>query len=250
MFNIYLKITAIDYETTIRTILPQVLSKCRETESDNLLIGLLKELGEATEPVLLGILDHLLDEQRQELLCICMEAYGGVMTEQVNKFLEMDQWGRNFTAGRISLKRSEEGLLLAAEQVTADFNTLLMDDGLQDQLGQAAAGFLGDGILGMMARKHTNSILKIATTMVPDGLEQAGISMMKREDIKAKLLKLLRKALSDREIGIEAADLQIELCEDDEKGIASVKPEKFVMSKELESAIVRALASFLKDRVK
>ncbi|MDO5351152.1 MAG: hypothetical protein Q4E86_14570 [Lachnospiraceae bacterium] len=250
MFDVQLRITSIDYEATIRTIWPQVLRKCRERESDNLLICLLNELGETSHPVLLGILNHLPEERRQELLCVCMDLYSGVLTGQVNKFLEKDQWGKSFTAGNISLKRGKEGLLLTIQQVTADVKTLLQDDSLQNQINQAAVSFLGDGILGKMARKHAGNILKTAAMMAPDELERAGISLMKREDVKARLLELLKRALSDRGIAAEVADLQIEPCREEGGESISAGPEKLVMPKELELAVIRALASYLKDNVK
>lgn len=245
MIDIYFTINAIDYEATFQTVFPTVLNKCKQAESNNMLLRLLAKLDEIAEPVLQGIMRYLPQDIRDEFLCQCVNSFGPTLTEKLNAFLQTNNWGKNFVLGAVQVTRNEGKILLIAENVRVDYKALLETDAAQDKIEGVVANFAGNGLLAKLAAKAAKGALKAAGEMAPDELEKAGMILLRRPDIQEKLLNMIGGALNHRGIAVTLSEISVEQAASDMLPQVYVQ-QKFSLSPELEDALLSALAEYLR----
>ncbi|MDO4334196.1 MAG: hypothetical protein Q4C58_16140 [Eubacteriales bacterium] len=247
MFSIRVEVGKIGYEKTMTTLFPAALRKCRKLQSPNLLIRLFLELGEDAMPVLLGIMDKLPENAKQELLCQCMNSYRTVLTEKLNEYLRADDWGKNFVIQSIYMERTDDGVALVGDGVSVDYGTLLKNEDVRAKINNTAASFNGLGKVGKIFAPYAGNALKKMVEVAPEETEKLGLLLLQKEEIKQKLMGLARTALQKRELELELKELSIvpvekaDLIQDAGAAAKSLK-----ISAELENELIKAIAEYLK----
>lgn len=245
MINIIFTISAIDYEATFQTVFPAVLNKCKQAESNNMLLRLLAKLDGTAEPVLQGIMRYLPQDIRNKFFCQCVNSFGPALTRMLNTFLQTDGWGKNFALGAVRVMQNEGEILLIAENVCTDYKTLLETDAVQDKVEDVVANFAGNGLLAKLAAKAAMGALKAAGEMAPEELEKAGMILLHRPDIQEKLLDMIGSALNDRGIAVTLSEISVEQSASDMPPQVYAQ-QQFSLSPELEDALLNALAEYLR----
>ena len=245
MIDIYFTISDIDYEAALRAVFPTVLNKCKQAESNNVLLRLLAKLDKTAEPVLQGIMRYLPQDLRDEFLCQCANSFSLTLTEKLNAFLQPNSWGKNFVLGAVRVTRNEGKILLVAENVRADYKALLETDAVRDKVEGVVANFTGNGLLAKLAAKAAKGALKAAGEMAPEELEKAGMILLRRPDIQEKLLDMIGGALNHRGIAVTLSEISVEQAASDMLPQGYVQ-QKFSLHPELEDALLNALAEYLR----
>lgn len=253
MFQINLSINSINYESILHTVFPTVLEKVKEKDSYNLLFRLVRELDGDGEQVLLALMKYLPEDTKNELICQCLNSYAGTLTRKLNEYLQMDTWGRNFTIGSCFIAKQESSLVLAAENVRADYQALLSEAGNTQNVEQAVKRFAGNGFIAQMAAKAAAATAeKMAqkySAMTDTELEAAGIGLLNQTMVQNKIQSLLSKALTSKGLDITLGALTVEQVDTtitlDDSGII----DSIHLSEELETALLKALADFLRDKL-
>lgn len=248
MFDIFFTISAIDYEATIQTVFPTILNKCKQAESNNVLLRLLAKLDEFAQPVLQGIMRYLPQDIKDEFFCQCVNSFGPTLTGMLNTFLQTDSWGKNFALAAVQVAHNEDAILLIAENVHADFKALLETDTVQDKVEGVVANLAGNGFLAKLAGKAAKGALKAASEMAPEELEKAGMVLLNRPDIQEKLIGMIDKALNHRGIAVTLSKISVEQSASDTLSPVHIR-QKFSLSPELEDALLNALAEYLRGLV-
>lgn len=229
------------------------MEKVKEKDSNNLLFRLVTELDGDSEKVLLAMMKYLPEDTKNELVCQCLNSYGATLTRKLNEYLQTDTWGKNFTIGSCYAAKQETGLVLVAEQVHADYTTLLMEAGNAQRVAQTARRFTGDGILGRLAARAAAAAAEQLTqnysSMSQEALENAAIGLLNQPMVQNKIQSLLSKALTSKGLDISLGALTVEQVDTtitlDDNGIIDT----IHFSEELETALLKALADFLKEKL-
>lgn len=250
MFDIRITIGSIDYEKTIATLFPAALQKCREMEEPGLILRLFLELGEDALPVLMGFLEKLSENARQELLCRFMNGYRMTLTEKVNLYLQEDAWGRNFVIQSLYIEQTSEGLELMGEGVRINFHALLESEGVRSKIQGAASVIQGFGGFGKTIAHHAGMALKVAAEAALEETEKLGLKLLQREDVREKLKGLAQDALEKRELALELKALSfVPVPDADIVSDAGGSPDAIVFSAELEEELIKALAGCIRGTV-
>lgn len=253
MLQINLSISSIDYESILHTVFPTVLEKVKKNDSQSLLFRLIRELDGDGEKVLLALMKYLSDDTKNELVCQCLNSYGATLTRKLNEYLHTDTWGRNLSIGNCFVAKQEAGLVLVAENVRADYRAFLNEAGNTQNVEQTVKRFAGNGFMVQMAAKAAAATAeKMAqkySAMNDTGLEAAGIGLLNQPMVRNKIQSLLSKALTSKGLDITLGALTVEqvntaISSDDSGIIDSIH-----LSEELETALLKALADFLRDKL-
>ena len=113
MLSASIKISDINYEKTFQNIFPMIRENIKTTESDNLVLRFFKKLDDAALPVLLGIMNHLPEDIKNELLVLCLDTYSGKIQEKLNEGLETNSYGKYLNVGRVSIVQEGKFLYFA-----------------------------------------------------------------------------------------------------------------------------------------
>lgn len=253
MFQINLSIDRINYESILHTVFPTVLERVKEKDSNNLLFRLVRELDEDGEKVLQALMTHLPEDIKNELVCQCLNSYVGTLTRKLNEYLQADTWGRNFAIGSCFIAKQESGLVLAAENVRADYRALLSEAGNTQNVEQVVKRFVGNGFMAQLAAKAASAAAeKMAqkySVMTDTELEAAGIELLNQPMVRDKIQNLLSRALTSKGLDITLGALTVEQVDtaisSDDSGII----DSIHLSEELETALLKALADFLRDKL-
>lgn len=150
MLSIRIKINSIDYENTFQQIFPMVRKKIEGMELKNMLIRLFQKLDNDALPVLLGIMHRLPEETKNELLVLCLNTYAPKLGEKLNEELSNDEWGKNFTVGRLWIEQDGHDLFVQINQVEVEYKSLLDMDAVEEKLSRHLGSLTGvtKGLVG------------------------------------------------------------------------------------------------------
>lgn len=229
------------------------MEKVKGNDSQSLLFRLIRELDGDGEKVLQALLNYLPKETKNELICQCLNSYGATLTRKLNEYLQTDTWGKNFTIGSCYAAKQETGLVLVAEQVHADYTTLLMEAGNAQRVAQTARRFTGDGILGRLAARAAAAAAEQLTqnysSMSQEALETAAIGLLNQPMVQGRIQSLISRALKAKELDITVGSLTIEQTAANSALDNGNIIDNIHFSQELESALLKALADFLREKL-
>lgn len=232
-----IKINSIDYEQTFQGIFPVVSKKIMAINTKKMLIRLFQQLGDASLPVLLNILRRLPEDTKDELLVRILDAYESQITVMLNEALK-DKWGHGIIISEISLDR-QDGLILSIGHIKLNYSELLNNNLRYDEIINRLGIFPGS-----IAISAT-----MAAAALPNILEKKGLTLLRKDENKARLIYLVKTVLTKYNIKIELGDIQIVQAETTSEKHYYREKKPFILSEELENDIISALAGFLKEEV-
>lgn len=250
MLQIKLTLTDINYEAVVKMVYPTLLRKISETPSRNLLVRLIRELGEDGEKVLVALTEKLPQNAKDQLVCHCLCSFGTTLAAKLNEYLREDTWGKAFVLDSFTAELDDGSLALTARNVQVDFKAILMEASESKNLEKIAGRVVGNGLLGAFAAKAAVKVAEQAAqaieAMPQEELEAAGIALLNKDSVQKKLMDVIRNALAKKkipltieEISAESFDLVV-LPDENAQNLLDL-PE------ELEDALIKALADFLRE---
>lgn len=250
MLQMKLTLKDIDYESVIRMVYPTLLRKISGTPSRNLLFRLIRELGEDGEKVLVALMEKLPQDAKNLLVCHCLSSFGATLAGKLNEYLREDTWGKAFVLDSCTAELDNGRLVLTARNVKTDFKAILKEASEPKNLEKIAGRVVSNGPLGAFAAKAAAKVAEQAAqateAMTPEELETAGIALLNKDSVQKKLMDVITKALTKKNIPLTIEALSVESCN------FVVLPEGNVPSilnlpENLEDALIKALADFLRE---
>ena len=250
MLQMKLTLKGIDYEAVVKMAYPTLLKRISGTLSRNLLIRLIRELGEDGEKVLLALMEKLPQDAKNQMVCHCLNSYGTTLAAKLNEHLREDTWGKAFVLDSFTAELDNGKLVLTAQNVQADFKAILKEASESKNLEKIAGRVVGNGLLGAFAAKAAAKVAEQAVqateTMAPEELEAAGIALLNKDSVQKKLMNVIRNALAKKKIPLTIEEISVERFD------LVVLPDENAQNlldlpEELEDALIKALADFLRE---
>lgn len=245
MLQLSLALKAIDYEKTVHGLLPFVVGRLKAKDPDGLPVMLLDELGNDGEELAVGLLKTFPEVLLQDTVCQVSESYKNLITDKVNGILHTNELGRSVTVGSVAVEKRDGKLCLCARNVEADIQSILSSPTLQTKIKNTVSQYAGGGILGKMAAKAVEPVLNAISNMMPEKAESSGAELLKRPELKEKLLGFVTKKLTEKGIFASLGDLSVEA------GTTRVPidttPDRLRLTPELKRALVKTVSQYLKS---
>lgn len=222
MLSASIKISNINYEKTLQNIFPMIREKIKSAESKNMIIRFFKKLDDAALPVLLGIMNHLPEDIKNELLVLCLDTYSSKIQEKLNEGLEKNSYGKYMNVGRVSIVQEGNFLYLWIGQVQVDYK-------------------------GLVKEKLTGKFGSFASLFVGEKLESMALEILETDVSKKKLIELTEDVLDKYGLVMDLTDIQI-IKDKKEIGDFIEAETHLVLSEKMENAIMDALAGYLKNK--
>lgn len=250
MLQIKLTLKDINYEAVVKMVYPTLLRKISETPSRNLLVRLIRELGEDGDKVLVALTEKLPQNAKDQLVCHCLSSFGTTLAAKLNEYLREDTWGKAFVLDSFTAELDDGSLALTARNVQADFKAILMEASESKNLEKIAGRVVGNGLLGAFAAKAAAKVAEQAAqaieAMPQEELEAAGIALLNKDSVQKKLMDVIRNALAKKKIPLTVEEISVESFD------LVVLPDENAQNlldlpEELEDALIKALADFLRE---
>lgn len=250
MLQIKLILGDIDYESMMKMVYPVLLTKISGKPSRNLLLRLIREMGEDGEKVLLTLMEKLPQERKNQLVCHCLTSYGSTLMEKLNEVLQEDTWGKHFRLDSCKAELDNERLILTVQNVQVDFKAILMEASESKNLEKIAGRVVGNGLLGAFATRvaamAAEQAAQATEAMTPEELETAGIALLNKDAVQKKLMDVITKALTKKNIPMTIEEISVVSFDlavlPEEKGQSILD-----LPEELEDSLIKALADFLRE---
>lgn len=245
MLQLSLALKSIDYEKTVHGLFPLVAGKLKAKKPDSLPAMLLNELGKDGEELASGILKTFPEAVLQDVVCQVSESYKNLITGKVNDILRSNELGRSVTVGSVAVEKRGGTLCLCARNVEADIKAILSSPALQTKIKTTVSQYAGGGILGKMAAKAVEPVLNAISNMMPEKAETSGAELLKRPELKEKLLSFAAKKLTEKGIFASLGDLTIEAGTT--RAAVDQTPDGLRLTPELKRALVSAVSQYLRS---
>lgn len=222
MISVNIKVVDIEYERTFQQIFPLLKEKFGAVESKNLLIRLFQKLNDAALPVLLGIMERLQEDTKDELLAICLNTYSGRICEMLNAEMAKHPYGKFLKIGRVFTVQEREALYLWIGQIQVDYK-------------------------GLAKEKVTGKMGQVVSLHVGEKLEKFALELLWTEESRQKLIELAQGALGKYGFAMGLADIQM-MKDTKEYGDFIEEEAHLTLTDGMETDILDALAGYLRDR--
>ena len=248
MLHAKLTIRSIDFEKTVRALFPTVLNKLADKKADSPLGGMIRSLGGDAEALVLDFLAKTPASLLRELICQGADSYPHLIAGKVNGILKKSDLGSAVTVGRIRLEPAGEGLTVYADNVDADLRSLLTTPSVQAKISSVVSAKAGDGMVGRLAVKAVESILSAIGSMDADKAEGKGVELLKRPELKNRLLSMVGSKLLNKGIFAELGDLELS-CGPAVRGLSDT-PDALRLDDDLTRRLTAAASAYLRGLVK
>ena len=252
MLNGTVKITNIDYETTIASLLSRISEKPDKGES--IPVRLLQKLGNDTESVLRALLNYIPDAEKGRLICELANRYEEKICSKVNEGLASRDLGENTAIEKILFQESEEGLTICLQNVRLDYQALLGNEAVQKKMGDTVEQYVNQSSLGRIPgltgflKEKADAAARAAVHLAPEMIEKKALELVNASGNKEKLSGLLENSLKKQGLMMDIAEIEVykaDACSEE----AADEPEErsSILSEEMEELLLNAAAELLKD---
>ena len=239
MLNIRLEIENIDYEATIENLLPQLVETVSQKEDQGEINKFLTRLGPDMIPVAKKLLGYLDDTTRVRIAVWLIESNGDQLAELTNRVLAEQMPGALIIGAFHAEELPGAKLALMAQQVNVDYPALLNSPLLISSIDS----------LGPM-KAPARLIMQMGSIMPAETLEKQGVTLLRSDLVKPKLLAAISDALRSagvimtfRNMTLESSNF-IELPDRKEAKDEGLIPDVF------EDALIDAFVALLKDLIR
>lgn len=251
MLTARIKIAKIDYNSTFHNFFPKIMEMLSENKKGSLGVKLLLKLGETSETAVIGILDRLDEIKKQEIICGVVARFSADIVRKLNEKLSEHEIGQCITVGSILAQRKSDGLWLTAENISVNYNRLASNQTVKDKINQTVssaaekkAGLLG-GAAKAIVGNNADKLVRTVAVIAPNKAESTVLKYLNDEKNKQFILSAAEKALVEKGVIAEIADINISSAEDI---IESVSDNNIVIS-DRENDIIDAVAAYLKELI-
>ena len=100
-------------------------------DSNNLIVRLFQQLGDAALPVLLSLMYRIPEDTKREFLVRSLNAYSPVLRDKLNEEFLKDKWGQCLQIGTIFVAR-QNNICLNIGRIKVDYQALLNNGQVTD----------------------------------------------------------------------------------------------------------------------
>ncbi len=260
MLNVDFQIHLIHYEETLEALFPHILKAVEEMSDEKPIVRLCKKLGAGYKGIVTGILCNLPQASRNELFCWLIDRYRDTVCKKLNDMISASEFENCISVNNLTLKRSDESVLLSLNDVNVDYGELLKNQQVQNMIGNAVESnsivqsfksdclredakvgrFVSHAIDSLSQKKITGKALQL--NFFRRNLDRQVIGTLEKNYLPEQLGGIVTKFLNSKGVYAEIGDVTITK---EERTLESDAPNEF--SKELENAIIDAIAQFLKE---
>ena len=252
MLNGIVKITNINYEAAIASLLSRISEKPDKGES--LPVRLLQKLGGDTENVLCALLNYIPDAKKGKLICELANHYEAKICSKLNEGLASRDLGQDTAIEKILFQESEEGLTICLQNVRLDYQALLGNEAVQKKMGDTVEQYVNQSSLGRIPglagflKEKADAAARAAVHLAPEMIEKKALELVNTSDNKEKLSGLLENSLKKQGLMMDIAEIEVykaDACSEE----AADEPEErsSILSEEMEELLLNAAAELLKD---
>ena len=259
MLNVDVTIRSIDYERTFEALFPLLMETVNNMDAENSMIRLLQRLGQTSRGVVTALLRRLFRYHQDELLCRLVNHYRVDICKQLNALIDANEMRGCVSAGRLSVQHNRDGMLLKLGSVQVNYAELLKDSRARQAIGASAEnsglgrlvqrvssapkGQLGKMVSDTVDAISQNKMTGIITGVFHNKIEKKTVKMLEKQYLPEELGELISEYLEGRGIYAEIDEVNVYPMESvEEQDI----PERF-LDKELEDALIDAVANYLRD---
>ena len=252
MLNGTVKITNINYEAAIASLLSRISEKSDKGES--LPVRLLQKLGNDTESVLRALLNYIPDAEKGRLICELANRYEEKICSKLNEGLASRDLGQDTAIEKILFQESEEGLTICLQNVRLDYQALLGNEAVQKKMGDTVEQYVNQSSLGRIPglarflQEKADAPARAVVHLAPDLIEQQALELVNTSDNKEKLSGLLENSLKKQGLMMDIAEIEVykaDACS--EEAADESEEQSSILSEEMEELLLNAAAELLKD---
>lgn len=253
MFDVKVKVDDIDYEKSFCSLFPQLYTICSNAKTDHLLVRFLNKMGDASIPVIVGILRLLTEKCKGELLCDLINSFDMECVDALNSLLIQDKLGQCFQCSGISMKQDDStAVSITLTGVVVKYDMLLQNDFIRekivDHICNTMGGFFGNDLVEKFAERGTNYVTSLVNTM-PNVSEKIILSILEQEKARRTLLCLAEKELNESGICFSLGDVSIQQSNSPEQTHNASEHGMIKLSWQLEEALLDSISTYLKSTV-
>ena len=260
MLNAEVRIQSIDYERTFEALFPMLMEMVNGMDGESMPIRLLQKLGETSQNVVTGILRKLSPRHQDQILCQLVSAYQVELCRHMNALLAAKGLGEGIVVQRLQAQACEDEMLLTLQNVDVQYAELLKIEQIQQAIGKAAESSAVGQMYQMFSGSRDGAMSRMISDKVSFLSRQKGTGTVMnffRGDIEKKALHFLEKKFLPEELGRMVSDFlaekgiyaEVSAIELTASGGTCVEEgAERLLSKELEFAMVDAVAAYLKER--
>ena len=251
MLNGTVKITNIDYETTIASLLSRISEKPDKGES--IPVRLLQKLGNDTGSVLRALLNYIPDAEKGRLICELANRYEEKICSKVNEGLASRDLGENTAIEKILFQESEEGLTICLQNVRLDYQALLGNEAVQKKMGDTVEQYVNQSSLGRIPglagflKEKADAAARAAVHLAPEMIEKKALELVNASGNKEKLSGLLENSLKKQGLMMDIAGIEMYKADACSEGAADAEERSSILWEEMEEMLLNAAAELLKD---
>ena len=264
MLNGIVKITNIDYEATIVSLISRISEKTEKKGTK--LARLIQKLGDDAENAIRVLLAYIPDEGKGKLVCELANHYQEKILSKLKEGLDSRDLGQRITVEKILFQESEEGMAICLQNVQLDYKALLDNEAVQRKMGEAVERYVNQSSLGQIPglagflKGKAGIAAKTAVHLAPEMIEHKALEAVNMPDNKEKLSCLLENSLKKEGLVMDISQIEVyKVNTSDREGAAclgdgaaeaqaeKVENGKFALSEEVEEMVLNAAAELLKD---
>lgn len=252
MLNGIVKITNINYEAAIASLLSRISEK--SDKGDSLPVRLLQKLGDDTENVLRALLNYIPDAKKGKLICELANHYEEKICSKLNEGLASRDLGQDTAIEKILFQESEEGLTICLQNVRLDYQALLGNEAVQKKMGDTVEQYVNQSSLGRIPglagflKEKADAAARAAVHLAPEMIEKKALELVNASGNKEKLSGLLENSLKKQGLMMDIAEIEVykaDACS--EEAADESEEQSSILSEEMEELLLNAAAELLKD---
>lgn len=230
MLNIKLRVSSIDYPTTLHTLYPLIAAHYTKPDGQNLLKSLILALGNDAEKVFASWLPYLEEQDRRRLIAGIVSQNSSRLTALLNEKLQSNDIGKCIRAGSIKAYLAESDFILELDGINAKIPALVDEISKRKSLPP----YIVTGIKGL-------------SLFAPRYVEKKGVEYINAPEIQSEILKTLQDTLNEKGIAVSVGEIAIRQSPGGQMPLEAGEESGKLLDEASEKIIVDALVRYLID---
>lgn len=249
MLEAKITIDSINYEQTLGSLFQLIMQKLEGVETKSFAVRLLLRMGEEARTAALGILKHLDQTEKNEIICGIVNRYASDISGKINQQLSEKALGEAIRFQELTAVCTEDAMILHAAHIEADYQKILSNPAVQGKINETAGkkvSWLG-GCAQRLAEHHAGKLARAAAYAAPEHVERVTLHYLQQEEHKASIRTAVEKAISGKGIALSLQDMEIVSSETDIGVLENSAPEQDLFSNRWEDSLLEAIVAYLKE---
>lgn len=249
MLNVEFIIERIDYEKSFIHLFPLLMKRCRQMEEKNFVVRLLLRIGSETQNAALGILNHLDEQTKNEIICHFFAAYTPEIVSEINAALKKEEIGKFVQIKDIVLIQQKEALYLSIRQIEINSGVMKVP-AVKEKINETAREHIGNLFgFGKWIANHADSFSTLAVSVAPESVQKFIVNYFSKEAVKGKMLMMVENIVREKGLFLELRDMELHNNEE-ETDVIVVSDTEGTLQKlpdAWEDKLIDAIADYLKS---